>query len=153
MQIVCPKCTKKFEVNDDLIPSEGRLVQCGNCNHKWFYNKIKTSSEILIEESPKEQVNKVEKKIIKKKKLPKISDDTNQFNEEKIKENKQTIVKKNTNKFKIFLVIIISFVALVILVDTFKIQISKIFPEIEAILNSLYETLTDIKLFFKDLIK
>ena len=153
MQIVCPKCTKKFEVNDDLIPSEGRLVQCGSCNHKWFYNKIKTSSEILIEESPKEQVNKVEKKIIKKKKLPKISDDTNQFNEEKIKENKQTIVKKNTNKFKIFLVIIISFVALVILVDTFKIQISKIFPEIEAILNSLYETLTDIKLFFKDLIK
>tara|TARA_B100001123_G_scaffold276257_1_gene307320 strand:+ start:5453 stop:5914 length:462 start_codon:yes stop_codon:yes gene_type:complete len=153
MQIVCPKCTKKFEVNDDLIPSEGRLVQCGSCNHKWFYNKIKTSSEILIEESPKEQVNKVEKKIIKKKKLPKISDDTNQFNEEKIKENKQTIVKKNTNKFKIFLVIIISFVALVILVDTFKIQISKTFPEIEAILNSLYETLTDIKLFFKDLIK
>ena len=153
MQIVCPKCTKKFEVNDDLIPSEGRLVQCGSCNHKWFYNKIKTSSEILIEESPKEQVNKVEKKIIKKKKLPKISDDTNQFNEEKIKEDKQTIVKKNTNKFKIFLVIIISFVALVILVDTFKIQISKTFPEIEAILNSLYETLTDIKLFFKDLIK
>ena len=37
MQISCPKCSKKFQVNDDLIPEKGRLLQCSNCNHKWFF--------------------------------------------------------------------------------------------------------------------
>ena len=37
--------------------------------------------------------------------------------------------------------------------DTFKIYILNIYPQINVILNSLYEFLFDIFLFFKDLIK
>ena len=32
-------CKKKFEVDSSLIPNEGRLLQCGSCNHIWFFKK------------------------------------------------------------------------------------------------------------------
>ncbi len=39
MIIECINCNKKFEVNSDLIPIEGRTIQCGSCNHVWFFKK------------------------------------------------------------------------------------------------------------------
>ena len=39
MIITCPSCKKKFEVNSSLIQSEGKLLQCGACSHKWFFKK------------------------------------------------------------------------------------------------------------------
>ena len=53
----------------------------------------------------------------------------------------------------LLLVFIISSIAIIILVDTFKSQISSVVPNIELILFNLYETLKDIVLFFKDLIR
>ena len=41
MIIVCPNCNKKFEIDNTLIPSEGRMLQCGSCDHKWFYKAEK----------------------------------------------------------------------------------------------------------------
>ena len=49
------------------------------------------------------------------------------------------------------LVFIISIVAFIVLLDTFKNPISLIIPDIDFILNSLYETLKDIALFAQDL--
>ena len=46
----------------------------------------------------------------------------------------------------------ISFVALVIILDTFKSPISIKFPGINIMLNNLYESVKDIFLFIKDLI-
>ena len=46
-----------------------------------------------------------------------------------------------------------SVTALILVLDTFKIYISNIYPQINNVLNSLYESLFDIFLFFKDLIK
>ena len=39
MIIVCPSCGKNFNVRDDQIPDKGRLLQCSNCKHEWFYTK------------------------------------------------------------------------------------------------------------------
>ena len=39
MIIVCPSCSKNFNVRDDQIPAKGRLLQCSNCKHEWFYTK------------------------------------------------------------------------------------------------------------------
>ena len=39
MIIECINCSKKFDVNSDLIPDNGRTIQCGSCNHIWFYKK------------------------------------------------------------------------------------------------------------------
>ena len=46
---------------------------------------------------------------------------------------------------------IISFAALIVLIDTFKLQLYDIYPELEFLLYSFYETLKDIQLFIKDL--
>ena len=42
--ITCPNCKKTFEVEDNLIPSEGREVKCSACNIIWFY-KIKKNQK------------------------------------------------------------------------------------------------------------
>ena len=39
MIIECPTCSKKFNIDEKLIPDEGRLLKCGNCDHTWFYKK------------------------------------------------------------------------------------------------------------------
>ena len=36
MRLTCPNCAAQYEVDDDLIPSEGRDVQCSNCGTTWF---------------------------------------------------------------------------------------------------------------------
>ena len=52
MIIDCPNCNKKFDIDQNLLPVNGRLLQCGSCNHKWFFkfNEIekKTEDEIKI---------------------------------------------------------------------------------------------------------
>ena len=48
MIIACPCGKKKFEVNSSLIPSEGKMLQCGTCSEKWFFKKeIKKEPKIL----------------------------------------------------------------------------------------------------------
>ena len=54
MIIECPKCNKKFQIDQNLIPSNGRKLQCGSCDHNWFFkfeneNKVK-NEDIQIDE-------------------------------------------------------------------------------------------------------
>ena len=55
MIITCPNCNKKFNIDEKLIPKNGRLLQCSSCNHKWHYSIIKEENEIV------ENVNLIEK--------------------------------------------------------------------------------------------
>lgn len=36
MRLICPNCDAQYEVVDDVIPSDGRDVQCSNCGQTWF---------------------------------------------------------------------------------------------------------------------
>lgn len=36
MRITCPNCNAHYEVGEDMIPAEGRDVQCSNCGTTWF---------------------------------------------------------------------------------------------------------------------
>ena len=68
MIIDCPDCNKKFDIDQNLIPTKGRLLQCGSCNYKWFFelkisnekfddeikslkNKLPEDTEIIIDEA------------------------------------------------------------------------------------------------------
>ena len=151
MEITCPKCLKKFEANEALIPHEGRLVQCGSCENKWFFKK---------ETKPKKEIIKTRKidndlKKFYKKQKNKKTKSINQINEDIIVKNKtyNEIKENNFNFFKYFIVIIISSIAIIVILDTFKNQISFLYPNINVILQNLYESLKDINLFLKDLIK
>ena len=147
MIISCDQCHKKFEIDSNLIPRDGRLLECGSCNHKWFYKQDieDKTEEIIIEPQLKnieeEDIDPIQKDISQIKKLDTSS------------KKKKIIENKKIGVLNIIIVFIISFVALIILVETFKKPISIYIPNIEFILNSLHEILRDIILFFKDLIK
>ena len=164
MIITCPKCNKQFKIDSSLIPSEGRDLQCGSCNHIWFYKieeeKSKTlqlKEEIVKKEVEKKTVNKKKTLVKKKKPLEKIKTEIKNEKKDKISEKHKTVdfSKKKDNKiskfFSYLIVLIISFVALIILLDTLKSPLINMFPGLEIILFSLYETLQDIKLFIIDL--
>lgn len=36
MRLTCPNCSARYEVDDSLVPPEGRDVQCSNCATTWF---------------------------------------------------------------------------------------------------------------------
>ena len=57
MIIDCPNCNKKFDIDQNLVPAKGRLLQCGSCNYKWFF-ELKNKKENFDEEkkSPKNKL-------------------------------------------------------------------------------------------------
>ena len=149
MKIVCPSCGKNFNVDEKLIPDKGRLLKCGSCNQTWFFNKnenveIKLSTnEVFAEEKP----NIKEKKIRK----PASNFSTN------IKRGSELVKYQPKYNFTFgnflsyIIVSIITFIAIIIVLDTFKDPLSNIFPNLEFVLYNLFETLRDLILFAKDL--
>ena len=147
MIISCEKCNKKFELEDNLIPETGRLLQCGSCSYQWHY--IPTNQITLVNEIDSTKSSKNIKKSVKKIDKKKINADKNILeSDESFLEN-----KKGVGFFSYLLVIIISLVALLVIGDTFKPYLLTIVPNLDFYLSSLYESLTDIYLFFKDLLK
>ena len=146
MIIECPKCNKKFQIDQNLIPINGRTLQCGSCDHKWFFKfenkKKEEKEEIQIDEkiSDFQENTNFEENIVE-----------NENKKINSKENKLKV--NNLNYFKIILVAIISFVAFIIILDTFKNSLTPVFPNIKIILDNLYQSLHDIKLFMLDLFK
>ena len=167
MIISCPNCNKKFKIDQNLIPISGRLLQCSNCKHKWHFKiekkdetddgsfepekvilknnneDIKVNSienDSLIEENLKKKELKKKEKVVKKTK--------------KIKQNiNQNKKEKPVGLLNMIIILIISFVAIVIVLDTFRIELSKYMPFLNPMLESFYSIIADINSFIKDLIR
>ena len=164
MIVECPACSKKFNIDEKLIPAVGRLLKCGNCEHTWFYKKeekinleAETTKKSQIEEikseiniKPVDEPIKQTKKI--KKKISKKSSTKESTSKELVSIDKSLVSRENNIIKKIFL-IIISIIALILLLDTFKNQISVIFPGILKMSDSFYLVINDLKLFIKDLVR
>ena len=153
MIVQCNNCHKKFGLDANLIPEEGRLLQCSACNNTWFFKKkkIETPQEVTI---PEIQNNKEEEIISPKKDHINSSEKSSNDEIENVKEEK--IIeplpdKKNYRILNILVVSIISFAAFIIIIDTFKTPLGKIVPNTELLLYNLYETFRDIGLFIQDL--
>jgi predicted Zn finger-like uncharacterized protein len=165
MIISCSNCNKQFKINPSLIPDNGRDVKCGSCNHIWFYKLEDNKTELptLIDNFEDKKIedvidNKIVNDINKPNdvSLEKEIDDRIDKIEDKIPEKQKPLknkIKKNTSgKFFSYLVVsIISFVALIILIDTLKVPLINVFPGLEILLFNLFEILKDIKLFIIDL--
>ncbi len=181
MIITCNNCNKKFDIDSNLISDNGRLLQCSSCDHKWFFKKevLENAVNPIVEDIDNDNINifvqnnpsnndeinpsdllndevdidteeKLDEKIeVNNEEEPKNKIDAN------IIESTTAIAKpkkqKNFKILNIFIVAIISFVAFIIIVDTFKYPIGKIVPNIEFILYNLYESIRDISLFISDL--
>ena len=62
MIIECINCNKIFEVNSELIPSTGRTIQCGACNHIWFYKQNQSTKKRYNDNIIQKKVTKPKKK-------------------------------------------------------------------------------------------
>ena len=181
MIITCNSCNKKFDIDENLIPDKGRLLQCASCDHKWFFKKeiLENTVSPIVEDIDNDNVNVfdqnnptnsedinpsdiskeqveidtveelVEKIEVNNEEEPnnKIDANINESTTANAKPKKQ----KNFKILNIFIVAIISSVAFIIIVDTFKYPIGKIVPNIEFILYNLYESIKDISFFIRDL--
>ena len=162
MIIECINCYKKFNVNADLIPKQGRQIQCGSCNHIWHFKIESSVKKPLILEDEDNQKNlsiaKDTKEITESVNVEKSTEllkDNEIYKENKIQENTTTEnyikISKISDFFSYLLVFLISFVALIILLDTLKSPLINVFPGLEIVLFNLFETLKDVKLFIIDL--
>ncbi len=165
MIISCPECNKRFNIDQNLIPKDGRLLQCSNCMHKWHFI-IKKNEEIFEEPTKSEKViieNKnQEKKINPSQEFIPIEDETIEkelkkeqkvINKVKKKEQKRKKKDKPIKLLNMIIVIIISVAALIIIIDTFRIELSKYMPFLNPMLDSFYAIIADINSFIKDLIR
>ena len=161
MIITCPNCNKQFKIDTSLIPNDGRDLQCGSCNHLWFYQAEDESKAPLtlnenVSRSEAESVIVAKDKNLKfSKKLQQEKISKPEIKKEiskEIPDNIKKSVNKGSNFLSFLIVLMISFVALIILIDTLKTPLISIFPGIEIILFNLFETLQDIKLFIIDLV-
>ena len=154
MIIECINCNKKFNVNDKLIPVDGRQIKCGSCNHSWHFiiekpleeTTIINDEDIILDQTENKNNFELPTKI----EIDKIKD------KNKKSKNVSNFVNDNKNQrsnnfFSYLLVSIISFIALIIVVDTLKTPLISLFPGLEIILFNLFETLKDVKLFIIDL--
>tara|TARA_Y100000741_G_C17926018_1_gene425610 strand:+ start:93 stop:536 length:444 start_codon:yes stop_codon:yes gene_type:complete len=147
MIITCPSCQKKFKLDNNLLPENGRTLQCGSCDYKWFFKK---KDKDVIVEKPLELTQTKDEVV------------------DEIKVNLETTLAQNTQEnqivddglnisllkiFNYFIVLIITVIAAIIFLDTFKNNLSSVFPNLELFLYNLFETIKDINLFIKDLIK
>ena len=159
MIIDCNNCNKKFYIDQKLISKNGRLLQCGSCNHKWFFK-----NEITAKASEAPKINeRLELFNVKKPHISELIDLPNKneieskislFSEkivEKLEISRAKIKEKNSF-LNLTIIFIISFIALILLLDTFVNPLSKFFPDLEFFLYNLYETIKDITLFIRDLI-
>ncbi len=145
MIIVCPCGEKKFEVDENLIPEKGRLLKCGSCDQTWFFNKNDSKQTEPFIEKPANQ-----KKFLYENIDESIS---------KVPTKPGTELVKYKPKYNFtfgkllsyIIVSIITFVAIIIVLDTFKSPLANIFPNLELVLYNLFETLRDLILFAKDL--
>ena len=166
MIISCPNCNKKFKIDQNLINKDGRLLQCSNCKYKWHFKiekkeemddgsfepekvilenksedtKINSTDDVsFIDQSSKKELKKKEKSV---KKTKKINQKRNQNSKD-----------KPIGLLNMIIILIISFVAFVIILDTFRIELSKYIPFLNPMLNSFYTIISDINSFIKDLIR
>ena len=118
-------------------------IFCNSHDINDIETKVDKNNEEIVEN--KNPISKIETEL------------NNQKKEKNIEKQKEIKISKNTentgNKFFSYLIVfIISFVALIILLDTLKNPLINVFPGLEIILFNLFETLQDIKLFIIDLI-
>jgi predicted Zn finger-like uncharacterized protein len=163
MIITCNNCNKKFDIDSTLIPDKGRMLQCASCDHKWFFKKEVLEKKInpINEDTNIDNVNIFDQNnsSVNDEVGVKVEVDLEEENKKKIEiniderpqKNNKPKKQKNFKILNIFVVTIISFVAFIIIVDTFKYPIGEIVPSVEFILYNLYESIKDILLFISDL--
>jgi predicted Zn finger-like uncharacterized protein len=63
MRLICPNCDAQYEVPSEVVPTEGRDVQCSNCGQTWFQHHpdhMPATEEEVEASTPPEDEERVE---------------------------------------------------------------------------------------------
>tara|TARA_Y100000746_G_scaffold201879_1_gene187024 strand:+ start:191 stop:643 length:453 start_codon:yes stop_codon:yes gene_type:complete len=143
MFIQCSDCDYKYLVNSADLKPDGRMVECANCNHRWFQEPIK-GEDILYSSVPKTD------KSNSKKNLDNQNIDEDDSSSNQIKNLPSTIVKeKKVSIVNTFLVVFL-LVFLFFLFWTFRSYGTNIFVLFIFYINEFF---FNLKLIIDDLTK
>ena len=143
MFIQCSDCDYKYIVNSADLKPDGRMVECANCNHRWFQETLKDENLLSssLSKAPKE------KYLDKKEEKQNVE---NHFLPDQIKNLPSTIVKeKKVSLVNTFLVILF-LVFLIFLFLTFRSYGTNIFVLVNFYINEFF---FNLKLIIDDLVK
>jgi len=162
MIIICKSCNKNFNVPQNAIPKEGRLVQCSSCGNKWVQ-----FPEVSKKVDTKKSIKPVSIKKITKKRNVKRSGPTiysSEYLEKKhgikIKDTSNTSKKRTAKKevktslgfYSVFLIAIIFLTAFLGVLNLNKELVISNLPVTEKYINYLFENINIIWIIFKDIV-
>ncbi len=125
MIIECPNCNKKFSIDKNLIPENGRRLKCSSCEHIWHYKfpikkniddlEISEDKNTEIDINTPKKDNKIKEKVndedisdIKKEVISEIKGD-----ESETKKNDEIADYENGIKLKMIIIyFVISIISL-----------------------------------------
>jgi len=136
MFIQCSDCDYKYIVNSADLKPDGRMVECANCNHRWFQEPLK--GEDLLSSS-----------------VPKTSQEKPQNNEtdlppKEIKNLPSTVVREQKVSFINTFLVIFFLVLIIFLFWTLRSYGTNIFVLISFYINEFF---FNLKLIIDDLAK
>ena len=162
MIIICKSCNKNFNVPQNAIPKEGRLVQCSSCGNKWVQfpevsKKVDTKKSIKpvsVKKTPKKRTVKrsgptiYSSEYLEKKHGIKIRDTSNTSRKRTVKKE----VKTSLGFYSIFLITIIFLTAFLGVLNLNKEIVILNLPVTEKYINYLFENINIIWIIFKDIV-
>ena len=162
MIIICKSCNKNFNVPQNAIPKEGRLVQCSSCGNKWVQfpevsKKVDTKKSIKpvsVKKTPKKRTVKrsgptiYSSEYLEKKHGIKIKDTSNTSKTRTAKKE----VKTSLGFYGVFLITIIFLTAFLGVLNLNKELVISNLPVTEKYINYLFENINIIWIIFKDIV-
>ena len=162
MIIICKSCNKNFNVPQNAIPKEGRLVQCSSCGNKWVQfpevsKKVDTKKSIKpvsVKKTPKKRTVKrsgptiYSSEYLEKKHGIKIKDTSNTSKTRTAKKE----VKTSLGFYSVFLITIIFLTAFLGVLNLNKELVISNLPVTEKYITYLCENINIIWIIFKDIV-
>ena len=143
MFIQCSDCDYKYIVNSADLKPDGRMVECANCNHRWFQEPLK-GEDLLSSSVPKTSKEKTFKK--EEKGQNKETD----LQPKEIKNLPSTLVREQKVSFINSFLVIFFLVFIIFLFLTLRSYGTNIFVLVSFYINEFF---FNLKLIIDDLAK
>ena len=162
MIIICKSCNKNFNVPQNAIPKEGRLVQCSSCGNKWVqFPEVSKNADtkrsikpVSLKKTPKKRTVKrsgptiYSSEYLEKKHGIKIKDTTKTSRDRGVKKQ----IKTSLGFYSSFLITIIFLTAFLGVLNLNKEIVILNLPVTEKYINYLFENINIIWIIFKDIV-
>ena len=143
MFIQCSDCDYKYIVNSADLKPDGRMVECANCNHRWFQEPLK-EEDLLSSSVPK---TSQEKPLEKEKESQNIETD---LPPEEIKNLPSTVVREQKVSLVNTFLVIFFLLFIIFLFWTLRSYGTNIFVLVSFYINEFF---FNLKLIIDDLAK